>query len=45
MVESGGSANSFGFQEEAGGWSAGEAPQASVPFDATGTAADEGFDF
>lgn len=44
LVESGGSANSFGFQEEAGGWSASET-QASVPFDATGTATDEGFDF
>lgn len=44
LVESSGSANSFGFQEEAGGWSASEA-QADVPFDATGTAADEGFDF
>ena len=44
LVESGGSANSFGFQEETGGWAAGEA-QASVPFDATGAATDEGFDF
>jgi hypothetical protein len=43
LVESGGSADSFGFQEEAG-WAASEA-QASVPFDATGTATDEGFDF
>ena len=43
LVESGGSADSFGFQEEAG-WATGEA-QASVPFDATGTATDEGFDF
>ena len=43
LVESGGSANSFGFQEEAG-WAASEA-KASVPFDATGTATDEGFDF
>jgi len=44
LVESGGSANSFGFQEEVGGWAASET-QASVPFDATGTATDEGFDF
>jgi hypothetical protein len=44
LVESGGSADSFGFQEEAGGWATSEA-QASVPFDATGTATDEGFDF
>ena len=44
LVESGGSANSFGFQEETGGWAASEA-KASVPFDATGTATDEGFDF
>ena len=44
LVESGGSANSFGFQEETGGWAASET-QASVPFDATGTATDEGFDF
>lgn len=44
LVESGGSADSFGFQEEAGGWAASET-QASVPFDATGTATDEGFDF
>ena len=44
LVESGGSAGSYGFQEEAGGWAADEAP-ASVPFDATGTATDEGFDF
>ena len=43
LVESGGSADSFGFQEEAG-WATGEA-QASVPFDATGAATDEGFDF
>jgi len=43
LVESGGSANSFGFQEEAG-WASSEA-KASVPFDATGTATDEGFDF
>ena len=43
LVESGGSADSFGFQEEAG-WAASEA-KASVPFDATGTATDEGFDF
>jgi len=44
LVESGGSADSFGFQEEAGGWAASEA-QAAIPFDATGTATDEGFDF
>jgi hypothetical protein len=44
LVESGGSADSFGFQEETGGWAASEA-QVSVPFDATGTATDEGFDF
>ena len=45
LVETGGSADSFGFQEEAGGWSSGEA-SSSVPFDATGTTApDEGFDF
>jgi hypothetical protein len=44
LVESGGSANSFGFQEETGGWAASEA-QTSVPFDATGTGTDEGFDF
>jgi hypothetical protein len=44
LVESGGSADSFGFQEETGGWAASET-QASVPFDATGTATDEGFDF
>ena len=44
LVESGGSADSFGFQEEAGGWAASEA-QAAIPFDATGAATDEGFDF
>ena len=44
LVESGGSADSFGFQEEAGGWAASET-QAAIPFDATGTATDEGFDF
>jgi hypothetical protein len=44
LVESGGSAGSFGFQEEAGGWAASET-QAAIPFDATGTATDEGFDF
>jgi hypothetical protein len=44
LVESGGSADSFGFQEETGGWAASEAP-VSVPFDATGAATDEGFDF
>jgi len=43
LVESGGSADSFGFQEEAG-WSTSEA-QAPIPFDATATASDEGFDF
>jgi hypothetical protein len=44
LVESGGSADSFGFQEEAGGWAASET-QAAIPFDATGAATDEGFDF
>jgi hypothetical protein len=44
LVESGGSADSYGFQEEAGGWASSET-EASVPFDATGAATDEGFDF
>ena len=44
LVESGGSADSYGFQEEAGGWATSET-EASVPFDATGAATDEGFDF
>lgn len=44
LVESGGSADSFGFQEEAG-WSTGSATTAAIPFDATPTATDEGFDF
>jgi hypothetical protein len=45
LVEIGGSAEGFGFQEETGGWSSGEA-SSNVPFDATGTTApDEGFDF
>ena len=44
LVESGGSADSFGFQEETGGWATGETA-ASVPFDAAGAATDEGFDF
>lgn len=44
LVESGGSADSYGFQEEAGGWATSET-EASVPFDATGTATDQGFDF
>lgn len=43
LVESGGSADSFGFQEEEG-WKPG-ATQEAIPFDATGTIADEGFDF
>jgi len=43
LVESGGSADSFGFQEEAG-WKPSETQEA-IPFDATGTIADEGFDF
>ena len=44
LVESGGSADSYGFQEEAGGWASSET-EPSVPFDATGAATDEGFDF
>lgn len=44
LVESGGSADSYGFQEETGGWATGETA-ASVPFDAAGAATDEGFDF
>lgn len=44
LVESGGSADNYGFQEEAGGWATSET-EASVPFDATGTATDQGFDF
>ena len=44
LVESGGSADSYGFQEEAGGWATSET-EASVPFDGTGAATDEGFDF
>ena len=44
LVESGGTAGGYGFQEEAGGWAPSET-QADLPFDATGAATDEGFDF
>jgi hypothetical protein len=43
LVESGGTADAFGFQEEAG-W-ASTSVEGPVPFDSTGTASDEGFDF
>ena len=43
LVESGGTADAFGFQEEAG-WAA-TSVEGPVPFDSTGTASDEGFDF
>jgi len=44
LVSNGGSANSYGFQEEAG-WSSSSQAESQVPFDGTGTAVDEGFDF
>jgi hypothetical protein len=43
LVESGGTADAFGFQEEAG-WAA-TSVEGPVPFDSTGAASDEGFDF
>ena len=44
LVESGGTAGAYGFQEEAGGWAPSET-EAGLPFDAAGAATDEGFDF
>jgi hypothetical protein len=43
LVENGGSADSFGFQGEAG-WAPGET-ETPLPFDATGSVTEEGFDF